>query len=94
MASFGSEARGVMFYGGPSLACVGSDVRCQLVMNPHDDNAVGLVAGSSMWGHLAREDAVFLAPLLRTGFEATGLVTNYLYTDIQYYTKQGWIQKV
>ena len=70
VASFGSEACDVMFYGGPSLACVGSDVHCQLVMNHHDDNAMGLLAGSSMWGHLAKEDAVFLALLLRTGFEA------------------------
>ena len=53
LATFWSQALGIMFYVGS--VGVGSIVSCQLEPdNPFDGDAVGLFAGASVWGHLAR----------------------------------------
>jgi hypothetical protein len=71
LASFSSQARGIMFYG---TAYPGQHFRCCLEpFNYHDADCVALlVAPHQKLGHLAREAAHFLAPLLRAGFEAQG----------------------
>ena len=65
LATFTTQARGIMFYHG--IVGVGSEIA-------HDANAIVVLAGASsaICGHLAREAASCLAPLLRGGFEATG----------------------
>ena len=75
LAEFLSEARGIMFYSVPHPA-VGLHFSCYLEgANPHDVNAIRLVAAPyAVLGHLAREAAQYLAPLLRDGFHASGLV--------------------
>ena len=76
LAEFLSEARGIKFYSIPHPA-VGFHFTCYLEgSNPHDANAVRLVAapGYAVLGHLARGAAQHLAPLLRAGFDASGLV--------------------
>ena len=73
LATFTTQARGIMFHHG--IVGVGSEIRCQLEPdNAHDVNAIVVLAGASsaICGHLAREAASCLAPLLRGGFEATG----------------------
>ena len=78
LASFHSEARGIKFYDVLSSSVyAGQSVQCQLEpLNVYDSNCVALflTAGSShsMFGHLAREDAGYLAPLLREGFQGFG----------------------
>ena len=67
-ASFKSQARGTKFYDVSDLD-VGRTFHCQL----EPSNKVALwVDSQSMLGHLAREAANYLAPLLREGFEASG----------------------
>ena len=61
-----------MFYG--ASATVGQHLRCCLnPSNPFDTDAVSLFVGPHQrLGHLAREAAHHLAPLLRAGFQANG----------------------
>ena len=72
LAEVSSQARGIMFYGTTSYP--GLAFRCYLEPgNPFDYNCVALIAGMhAKLGHLARETAQHLAPLLRTGFQAHG----------------------
>ncbi len=72
LASFVSQARGIMFY--DALALTGQAFSCCLEpYNPYDVNCVALMLlGHKMLGHLAREAAQLLAPLLRAGFQAHG----------------------
>ena len=75
LASFRSQARGIMFYDVPaSTIFVGQHFSCHLdISNVHDVNSVSiLIAPHFMLGHLAREAALYLAPLLRAGFQASG----------------------
>ena len=75
LASFLSQARGIKFYGVPTThVYVGQSFTCRLdVFNPFDANAISLVVSShQVLGHLAREAALCLAPLLRIGFQAGG----------------------
>ena len=75
LASFKSQARGIKFYDvSASDLDVGRTFHCQLEpSNEYDSNCVALwVDSHSMIGHLAREAANYLAPLLREGFEASG----------------------
>ncbi len=74
LVSFRSQARGIKFYDVPTSAVfLGQSFHCQLEpTNPYDCNCIELLVGSGKLGHLAREDASFLAPLLREGFEACG----------------------
>lgn len=81
LASFVSQARGIKFYGvSTSEVIPGMLLHCCLEpTNPYDGNSVALVvgpgsSGSTVLGHLVREDSQCLAPLLRKGFEATGWV--------------------
>ena len=61
-----------MFYGTTSY--MGLMFRCYLEpSNPFDSNCIALVAGLyAKLGHLSRETAQHVAPLLRAGFEANG----------------------
>ena len=78
LASFTSEARGIKFYDAIlSSVYIGQSLQCKLEpLNQYDVNCVAVflatVSGQSMLGHLAREDASYLAPLLREGFEGFG----------------------
>ena len=77
LASFISQARGIMFYGvSTSEVAPGMLLRCYLEpTNPYDGDCVALVVGpfgNTVLGHLAREASLHLAPLLRKGLEATG----------------------
>lgn len=75
LASFESEARGIVFYDVPaSLLHVGLRVMCMLEpANLHDSNSIALLVGPhQVLGHLARESSQHLAPLLRFGFQAIG----------------------
>jgi hypothetical protein len=68
LASFQSQARGIKFYGVPTThVYVGLPFACRLdAFNPFDANAISLTVGSHLvLGHLAREAAFYLAPLLR-----------------------------
>lgn len=71
LATFYSQARGIKFYGTPS---VGGHFLCELEpSNPHDDNCIALVMPPLTLGHLAREAALHLAPLLRSGLSVRAL---------------------
>ena len=61
-----------MFY--DAFAFAGQAFSCSLEPdNPYEVNCVALMLpGYKMFGHLAREAAQFLAPLLRAGFQAHG----------------------
>ena len=78
LASFRSEARGIKFYVLTSEVCVGQSLHFQLEpLNPYDSDCVAIYLGGcsdseSMLGHLAREAASYLAPLLREGFQGLG----------------------
>ena len=75
LCQFRSQARGIRFYDVPmSSVCLGVTFSCELEpTNHYDYNCIALMVGSaSKLGHLAREDACVLAPLLREGFEARG----------------------
>ena len=79
LASFRSEARGIKFYDVlTSEVCVGQSLHFQLEpLNPYDSDCVAVYLGGcsdseSMLGHLAREAASYLAPLLREGFQGLG----------------------
>ena len=78
LASFNSEARGIKFYDVLSSSVyVGQSLQCKLEpLNEYDSNCIALFvaggSGQSMLGHLAREDASYLAPLLRKGFQGFG----------------------
>ena len=75
LASFTSQARGIKFYDvSASRFVVGRKFYCQLEpSNAYDSNCIALwVDSHCMLGHLAREAANCLAPLLRQGFEASG----------------------
>ncbi len=73
LATFFSQARGILFYDCASR--VGLAFTCILeAWNLYDPNCVALMvtAATRMLGHLAREAAQMLAPLLRAGFQANG----------------------
>ena len=75
LATFLSTVRGVRFYDVSVRA--GGRVALQLEpTNIYDSNCVAVYLRSSLFsdmlGHLAREDAAYLAPLLRSGLFATG----------------------
>ena len=74
LASFRSQARGIKFYDVPiSAVSCGQSFECFLEPdNLYDGNCIGLRIGSQKLGHLAKEDARYLAALLREGFEANG----------------------
>ena len=76
LASFCCQARGIMFYDTPlSMVLPGTSLCVQLEpSNPHDANCISLWLSSHSLklGHLAREAAVYLAPLLRNGLIAYG----------------------
>lgn len=75
LAAFQCQARGIKFYDVPSesVRC-GLDINCRLEPgNLHDSSCVALVLkDSKMLGHLAKEVAQYLAPLLRKGVTASG----------------------
>ncbi len=74
---FLSVIKGVRFYD-VAVSAVGGGGRVVLYLetNNHDPNCVAVYLRSSYvsekLGHLAREDAAYLAPLLRSGLFATG----------------------
>ena len=81
LATFLSTVRGVRFYD-VSVSSVRAGGRVALQLEPtniYDSNCVALPVAvylrsslfSDMLGHLAREDAAYLAPLLRSGLFAT-----------------------
>ena len=78
LASFSSQARGIKFYDvSTSSIRVGTSLLFYLEpSNPYDSDCVAVwMCGSprtKMLGHLARETACHLAPLLRSGLVATG----------------------
>ena len=76
LASFSSQVRGIKFYNfSSSSASLGTSLVFQLEpSNARDDNCVAVWTRSprAMLGHLAKETACHLAPLLRTGLSATG----------------------
>lgn len=76
LASFCCQARGIKFYDAlTSMLLVGAPLRVELEpSNPYDENCVSLWLTSSglQLGHLAREAAAHLAPLLRYGLHASG----------------------
>ncbi len=79
LATFSSTVRGVRFYD-VTVSAVSGGERIVLQLegtNVYDSNCVAVRLQSSgslfsMLGHLAREDAAYLAPLLRSGLSATG----------------------
>ena len=77
-ATFTSRVRGVRFYDVPSSTLTaGPSAVLQLEpTNPYDANCVAVFLRSIFFwdklGHLAREDAVSVARLLRSGLHATG----------------------
>ena len=73
LATFYSEARGIKFYGASSVF-VGQHLRCMLEpSNLFDSNAVALfLGGYTKLGHLAKEASLHLAPLMMSGFQASG----------------------
>ena len=75
LASFSSQVRGIKFYDfSSSSAYVETYLTFDLEpSNPQDANCVAVrTRTGAMLGHLARETACYLAPLLRTGLLATG----------------------
>ena len=72
LVSFSSQARGIMFYG--TTAYFGQQFSCHLEpSNSYDAYCIALlVSAHQKLGHLAKEAAQFLAPLLRIGFKAYG----------------------
>ena len=76
LAAFSSQARGIKFYSVPTEDIrVGALLDCRLEpTNPKDGNCIALWLSSPplMFGHLVREAACHLAPLLRDGFVASG----------------------
>ena len=75
LASFSSQVRGIKFYDfSSSSAYVETYLTFDLKpSNPQDANCVAVrTRTGAMLGHLAREAACYLAPLLRTGLIATG----------------------
>ena len=75
---FSTQVRGIKFYGVPiNLIHVGSSVSlCLEPFHPHDSNCIALWMGSAMLGHLTRETACDLVPLLWHGVMASGYVSN------------------
>ena len=77
LASFSSQARGIKFYDvSTSSICVGDRLELRLEpTNEWDSDCIALWLSCSppkMLGHLALEAAKQLAPLLRSGFSASG----------------------
>ncbi len=75
LCQFRSQARGIKYYDVPmSAVCLGVTFSCVPdPINLFDSNCIDLMGESSdKLGHLAKEDASVLAPLLREGFEARG----------------------
>lgn len=77
LASFSSQVRGIKFYDlSSSSISVGICLAfCLEAENPWDGDCVAVWTRSTpiaMLGHLARETACHLAPLLRSGLEAIG----------------------
>ena len=74
LATFSTQARGIKFYRvSTESIVVGGLFTCH--MEPFKDpDAICLRMSSPprMLGHIARETAAHLAPLLRVGFEASG----------------------
>ncbi len=78
LATFYSRVRGIKFYD-VSSATISAGISVSLQLeptNPHDSNCVAVYlhvgSVSNKLGHLAREDAAHLAPLIRSGLFATG----------------------
>ena len=78
LASFSSQARGIKFYDvSTSSICVGDRLELRLEpKNEWDSDCISLwlscCSPPRMLGHLAVEAASQLAPLLRSGFSASG----------------------
>ena len=76
LASFLTQARGIKFYDVlSSWIHVGQQLTLQLEpSNPYDGSCIALWLATAcmMLGHVAREAAVELAPLLRCGLVASG----------------------
>ena len=74
LASFCCQAGGIMFYDLlPSTLLPGAPLGVELEpSNPYDPNCVSLSSHGSKLGHLAREAAASLVPLLRCGLVAHG----------------------
>ena len=80
LVSISSQARGIKFYDVPAISiCIGTRLSFQLEpSNPWDANCISVwtcTKAASLavkLGHLARETACNLAPLLRSGLVATG----------------------
>ena len=80
LASFSSQARGIKFY---DVATTDINVGDHLIFLQETDNLwdmnciclmISQAAGLKTLGHLAREAASYLSPLISAGFQATGLV--------------------
>lgn len=67
LAAFKSQARGIKYYDLPTSTSLWLSVG-----SFEYSGCVSLVADTGKLGHLAREAATSLAPLLRKGFQATG----------------------
>lgn len=76
LVSFTSLVRGIKFYDvSTSTIRVGDYVcLCPEPYNPHDNNCIAVWMGPRMLGHLSRDVACFLAPLLSSGVSASGYV--------------------
>ena len=76
LVSFSSQVRGIKFYNFSSgNISVGSSLTFDLEPgNRYDDDCIAVWTRSprAMLGHLARENASRLAPLLRSGLVANG----------------------
>lgn len=77
LASFFTQVRGIKFYDVPTHhISVGDNFVCRLEpSSPFDTNSIivcSSMIGATVLGHLAREAAAYLAPLLRVGFHASG----------------------
>ncbi len=78
LATFFSTVRGIRFYDVSSNSIsAGMSAVLQLEpTNPHDSSCVAVYVRSSPFrtklGHLARDTAALLAPLMRSGLSATG----------------------
>ena len=76
LVSFTSLVRGIKFYNvSTSAVCVGDFVSlCPEPYNPHDNNCIAVWMGPRMLGHLSRDVACCLAPLMSSGVSASGYV--------------------
>ena len=67
LATFKTQARGIKFYDVKEVE-IGQTFNCILEpSNPYDSNCIALcLSNGQMLGHLAKEAANYLAPLLRS----------------------------